>query len=241
MAELHLYQPEYPFPDQDRDTAVDRMLRNIGAALDPDGTEWGSKYLGTYRNDVFAAHVYCWCEEEIHCPWCRRCQCPSDSHKVFIDGRTVSAEEDAAFFQEKYGLVQNAHTEHEREVREAELQQRRQVVHIPSCDFCLSNDVCAEKGGLPGKSAPNFWHFESGLKIWFYKCIGRNVEVNKNLSRTVIRRVERQCLESLSCDPESPLNRRFLFEIPTPPENAPLSTLSQGCVCSGENGKGEKF
>ena len=30
---------------------------------------------------------------------------------------------------------------------------------------------------LPSQSAPNFWHKPSGFKVWWYKYIGRSVEV----------------------------------------------------------------
>ena len=43
-----------------------------------------------------------------------------------------------------------------------------------ACDFC-SNNIQGAKGGTHERPAPNFWHKESGLKVWWYKWIGRSM------------------------------------------------------------------
>lgn len=45
------------------------------------------------------------------------------------------------------------------------------------CDWCAGKTYGKEKGGLPGKGAPNFWHKHSGIRVWWYKYIGRGMDL----------------------------------------------------------------
>lgn len=45
------------------------------------------------------------------------------------------------------------------------------------CDCCLPAGAFAANGAEPKRGAPNFWHKPSGLKVWWYKYIGRGMEV----------------------------------------------------------------
>lgn len=52
-----------------------------------------------------------------------------------------------------------------------------------SCAWCRGENPHAEKGALapnepPHYGAPHFWHKPSGLRIWWYKYIGRGQEMN---------------------------------------------------------------
>lgn len=38
-------------------------------------------------------------------------------------------------------------------------------------------DVHQDVGFVPERGAPNFWHKPSGLKVWWYKYIGRGMEI----------------------------------------------------------------
>lgn len=49
------------------------------------------------------------------------------------------------------------------------------------CDWCAGVHRFAEKGALPPDEwphygAPHFWHKASGLKVWWYKYIGRDMQ-----------------------------------------------------------------
>lgn len=48
------------------------------------------------------------------------------------------------------------------------------------CDWCRSINHHADKGALnpdepPHQGAPNFWHKKTGVRIWWYKYIGRDM------------------------------------------------------------------
>lgn len=61
-------------------------------------------------------------------------------------------------------------------------------------------ETLREFGAEDGKSAPNFWHFQSGLKVWWYKHIGRGTEVNKALPLDELIRIVLDCMESVKAD-----------------------------------------
>jgi hypothetical protein len=44
--------------------------------------------------------------------------------------------------------------------------------------------------------APNFWHKPSGLKVWWYKYIGRSMEV-ENQTPTEPWKLVQECVDSL--------------------------------------------
>lgn len=46
-----------------------------------------------------------------------------------------------------------------------------------NCAWCRGEWFGQEKGGLPGEGAPHFWHKPSGFRVWWYKYIGRGMEV----------------------------------------------------------------
>jgi hypothetical protein len=50
------------------------------------------------------------------------------------------------------------------------------------CDWCAGVHKWADKGALPPNEhphngAPNFWHKRSGARVWWYKWIGRGMEI----------------------------------------------------------------
>lgn len=77
--------------------------------------------------------------------------------------------------------------------------------------FCwCERDDCAWCGGeiLPQlmrecgfekekESAPNFWYKPLDFKVWWYKYIGRSVEINKSLSNQEITEMLTTCLATL--------------------------------------------
>lgn len=49
----------------------------------------------------------------------------------------------------------------------------------PNCDFCTGKVPQPETGAIGnGNAAPNFWHKPSGLRVWWYKYIGRGMETH---------------------------------------------------------------
>ena len=68
----------------------------------------------------------------------------------------------------------------------------------PSCDYCLGRGIFAT--GAPGRGAPNFWHKPSGLKVWWYKYIGRGMET---VGEANLDAVLAECLASLAQGPAS--------------------------------------
>lgn len=51
------------------------------------------------------------------------------------------------------------------------------VAERGDCDFCTARGVFAEHHAEPGEGAPNFVHPRTGLKVWWYKYIGRSMNV----------------------------------------------------------------
>lgn len=43
------------------------------------------------------------------------------------------------------------------------------------CEYCKPGERMLAAGGLAGTGAPNFWHKPSGLRVWWYKYIGRGM------------------------------------------------------------------
>lgn len=177
--------PKGAFGASDDDDALDRVLRQIAIAASSDANgEWADKYGRDVDNDTFMMHRYCWCERE-DCPWCAGCTCPDAAYTHYIDGKEVSgAEYDAAwdeatppwpFAKHKFGTPEfeayDVWWQGELEKRNA----RFKIVHTPTCFYCT--DGYREFGGEPGKGAPNFWYKPTGLKVWWYKHIGRGTEV----------------------------------------------------------------
>lgn len=69
------------------------------------------------------------------------------------------------------------------------------------CPWCAGEHRFADKGALPPdewpqQGAPNFWHKPSGLRVWWYKWIGRSQEVH-NPNNADIGAVFRECVDSL--------------------------------------------
>lgn len=74
------------------------------------------------------------------------------------------------------------------------------------CPSCSPSQRWADKGSLPARApfdyssergrAPNFWHKPSGLRVWWYKWIGRGMEV-KNADGADLQAIFSECLASL--------------------------------------------
>jgi len=150
-------------------------------------------YGGEWDTPVFQMRPFCWCEGD-DCPWCMGCDCSPGSLHHFVDGVEVSSQEWSAFYdRETYiklsgGKVRNwqddlntryfsGRERHAKLMEAAEAANaRRSIRHDPDCAYCRGERF-VEKGAVAGRGAPNFWHKPSGLKVWWYKYIGRSQEV----------------------------------------------------------------
>lgn len=177
--------PKGAFGASDDDDALDRVLRQIAIAASSDANgEWADKYGRDVDNDTFMMHRYCWCERE-DCPWCAGCTCPHEAYRYYVDGQRVSQEEyHSAWMEATPPWPFGGHKCGTPEFEEydawwlgelAKRDARFKVVHTPTCFYCT--DGYREFGGEPGKGAPNFWYKPTGLKVWWYKHIGRGTEV----------------------------------------------------------------
>lgn len=150
--------------------AASMALRILTRALAAKGHAIGGGFLGgddgygaDYENDVFMFHRYCWCEQE-DCPWCAGCTCGPPGHYE-IAGRTVSESEYQQYF-DAYKAVPLG----ERQKPPAPWGVWPKDVHfVPDikCRYCRG-----EFG-----NAPNFHHKASGVKVWWYKWIGRDMKI----------------------------------------------------------------
>ena len=182
---MRVVVPEGSFGVEDEETWAG-LLRRLTRELDQRGVDAGHGCLGgdygygaDYENDVFLMHGYCWCEQD-DCPWCVGCSCPESAFHYFVDGQEVACEEWDGFFQRQvapFGAIGDEGRDHDGWMQAAdEANKRRTERHDPECDYCLTGGVAASKGGGPQLNAPNFWHKASGLKVWWYKYIGRGME-----------------------------------------------------------------
>ncbi|GIV82579.1 MAG: hypothetical protein KatS3mg051_1933 [Anaerolineae bacterium] len=187
------------------DTFLDTAMRLIGLAAQernasrPDLTDeqrswirlsWAEKYGHEWRNDTFMMHPYCWCDKD-DCPWCGGCTC-GGPYDYYVGDRPVDYYEydDALgrLYAECGSVIEGEAIKEERGIRAVPNPNK------PLCSFC-TGELSREWGGEPGGNAPNFWHFETGLKVWWYKYIGRDMEVSGDI--TQIAYVLQSCLASL--------------------------------------------
>ena len=149
-------------------------------------------YGAHWDNDVFLMHPYCWCEEST-CKWCSEtaCDCANPAPLFYIDNEEVDSETYWRRNRElvgplphevaKYGTPEHAAASSDFDVRIAERDRRWRLVYQPRKHRCLPAGLMADHPGgeswKPHQTAPNFWHKSSGLKVWWYKYIGRDMEV----------------------------------------------------------------
>ena len=212
---------EIVLPPQDRESALSVMLVEITKAidaLDPDRVAHGflggqHGYGGHWDSPVFQMRPFCWCEEET-CPWCCGCDCPETAFHYFVDGVEVSHQEWSDFFdRETYqklsgGKVRNfsdslEHREaryytHNAWMAAAKVaNKRRETRQDEVCAFCRGEFPPPETGAIKNrKGAPNFWHKASGLRVWWYKYIGRGMETDGGPSD--LTPIFAECLEDIA-------------------------------------------
>jgi hypothetical protein len=63
------------------------------------------------------------------------------------------------------------------------------------CPYCWDEEK-------HGKQHPNFVHKTTGFKVWWYKYIGRDVEVNEQISVEELKKIKTECIESIKNAPQ---------------------------------------
>lgn len=142
-------------PEVDEHTVADD-LRTITrlAALQGHPTVGGG-LGGTYGygavldTPALSMHPYCWCERP-ECAWCCVCSCPWDAWLYFdAYGNAIDGE---------------AYIDNMVESRGGSTQ----VVVDKQCARCREQIT----------PAPNFHHVATGVKVWWYKYIGRGMKID---------------------------------------------------------------
>lgn len=180
MSEVTIIMPAGMDGAWEGDAALDAALRQIAERFG-DAGDWPGKYGAWVDNAVFQMHPFCWCEEDA-CPWCVSCSCPDDRvySRRWIGEREVSEAEWA-----DAGGYTNPQARRRMFVRE----------EIPACEFCRTGGPAALKGGGPERNAPNFWFKPTGLRVWWYKWIGRDPVVEPLATPAEVAEMLRLCLE----------------------------------------------
>lgn len=178
------------------------------------GGEFG--YGADYDNPVFMMHHFCWCERD-ECPWCGGCNCPDPAPRYFIDGREVSQSEQWEWAKELIGPTPHEKFDFKHDAPGYDAYSVEWYKRIDERDrrssvlFAARTHVCGPRGMMtdrsegpswkPSQQAPNFWHKSTGLKVWWYKWIGRDMEF---LCPPAIdlQAVFSECLSSLPTNPQ---------------------------------------
>jgi hypothetical protein len=161
----------FPLPDNDE---LSVQLRKLTKALHERGLADGEQggifggawgYGADFENDTFMLHRYCWCESE-DCPWCAGCSCEEPA-RYEIAGREVEKSEYEAYWA-AYSAMKDRFDAGAAPPAPWNVWPR-DVKWLPlhPCRYCRG-----EFG-----NAPNFHHKPSGLKVRWYKYIGRGMEV----------------------------------------------------------------
>lgn len=216
---------ELILPERDMDTLADQLVALTEAidAVDPDRVAHGflggqHGYGGHWNSETFQMRPYCWCEGD-DCLWCMGCDCPETALHHMVDGQEVSSAEWSAFFEREVGPSESAHSQAAHEAwmkRAAAANARREIAHHKTCAYCTSGRF-PEFGAVPGKCAPNFWHKPSGLRVWWYKYIGRSQEVFGPATPDIFG-IFAQCLRDVQAQPSQTgeLDGATLQNPPTP-------------------------
>lgn len=169
-------------------------------------------YGENFENDTFMMHRFCWCDLE-DCRWCsdEGCGCDMPDGQHFVDGKPVSEDEYWATNRKlldgkmphdvaEYDTPEYWAADATWEKAVAERDRRLHFEHAPRVHTChpqgMMQDQPGGAGEQPSQTAPNFWHKRTGLKVWWYKWIGRSQEV-ANADGVDLQAVFSECIASL--------------------------------------------
>lgn len=183
-----------------------------GLQPDRDGGGLGGRfgYGVNFENDVFMMHPFCWCEGE-KCLWCAGCKCESAGEvEYFLDGIKIkdwSAANEQIVAPMPHDIAEHDTPEYEAASRIfdasiAERNRRLKTFYPAVTHHCEPRGLMENRDRgesyLPNQSAPHFWHKRSGLKVWWYKWIGRDMEIsNPKLTSAEWHKIMLECFESL--------------------------------------------
>lgn len=212
MAEDMLLEIITP-PVADETDALDHFLVTLTEAIsqiDGDLVAHGALggrfgYGADYENDTFMMHHYCWCERD-DCPWCGDCGC-APAAEEYVDGVRVASWYDEtkgmipAYPHDvaKYGTARYEEASRQFKAAIDARNARVKVIYLAikhKCSRPWALDMPRRDDFGASQTAPNFWHKRTGLKVWWYKWIGRSTEVfgGEGVS---IGEVAAECLASL--------------------------------------------
>ncbi|MFA5307415.1 MAG: hypothetical protein WC365_08260 [Candidatus Babeliales bacterium] len=179
--------------------------RILGGRRQGGGLLGGYYGYGTnYENEVFMLHQYCWCEKN-DCPWCNECCCVPKS-EGYLDGKPISnwsKENEKIVAPLPWNVAKEGTVAYKKAVKEfddsiIERDKRLKIVYPEIIHHCKYAPMMANRkrgdSWLP-QVAPNFWHKSSGLKIWWYKWIGREMKYDREPRNWA--KIYEQCLVSI--------------------------------------------
>lgn len=166
-----------------------------------------SGYGHDYESDTFLMHQFCWCERE-DCVWCSGCGCDRGKCRFFLDGKQITKKQYNAEFVDYAGPMPHDIHEHgtpeyaaynkEWDAKIAERNRRYSILYpavVHSCEPSGLMEGRSEGDWYGGDRwrAPNFWHKPSGLKVWWYKWIGRDMEFSRDVTAVEWAKFAEEC------------------------------------------------
>lgn len=217
--EVQFIFPHGMFGSTDSDSGLDACLRKLAIKFSKSKGEWPDKYGTDFDNAKFMMHRYCWCEQS-DCVWCSGCECKYIGKGVewYVDGKRVTHKKYESVFQFYFKRTVLPHTVAEHGTKEYRAASNIFETLIKERDGRLSSIFCGivhkckpagmmqdmgrinprDKMWKPGfpdcGHAPNFWHKETGLKVWWYKYIGRDMKANKPFKPDDLKAIFRDCM-----------------------------------------------
>jgi hypothetical protein len=199
-----------PTPSKD---SVSDMLRRLtreiherGLAEKNEGCFGGEYGYGCdYENDVFLMHPYCWCDEK-GCPWCAWCSGSGrdEPHREDCYSTRLAAIRkrhgdrsiftNVAYGKERTALCVEMGLDPERGSEVHCTCDREERVSACDCDFHQGRGDFRFGKGVEN---PNFWHKPTGVRVRWYKYIGRCMEIELHGAPFDVAAVERSVVESL--------------------------------------------
>lgn len=180
---MEVIMPQGAFGAYEGESDIETALRVIAEAASTDDREWANKYGTQFENETFMMHPYCWCES-AGCLWCdsSACGCPDDGVEGYLDGVRVpswyKASDTILGDWKEYRDL----TDLEKRKRLLERDERLKGFVTERIHVCEHRDLLLSRPRTEGTyypipdTAPNFWYKPSGLKVWWYKYIGRGLE-----------------------------------------------------------------
>lgn len=171
--------------------SICNAMRVIGEAIGRKNGDYDDAYTygANFDCDEFMMHRFCWCDRQ-DCRWCMGCNCPESAYHYFVDDKRVTYKEWEQFFEREAGEAPFLKGKREWDAWERRADaanKRRSSRKYPVCEYCTVYN---------GKDEPNFHHKPTGLKVWWYKYIGRGMEVEGargvNLSSVIM-----SCLQAV--------------------------------------------